>query len=741
MQNMFSQTKSWLSKCMIIIVWLMSYIVIMLFPLIASTFSFISGNKIIRSYIDENFRLSASITAKNMDHLMLVSLKLASQISTDGDMNMLCTAVANSDGDVTEASAKISKYLRSLKIGNESIENIVLILNNGIVTYDNGFCTLSQFYSGYFSECFPTLSDFNKMLSAGKDSGFRFLDDYSPGPRIIYTEPLSVQGNTAPIGKIMIISDYRGVTDKSLLSGASFAVTEQGSLLAAGRNTDWNNLKKIIKTGGSSRFALQAVKSKVNPSWTYYYTDNIEQISSVQKSYKTVTFVSYSASIILGILFMLIFISYNSLHINNILSYIKRQLKTDKIKFSYNSIENGIKNIEQQNNELNLQYINQQTLIQSYIFSQWLLYGRVPKDYSDISDFCGGDGFVVLLISIQHEKDGGNPAVILRGFMENIFSKIFLSVNMIEFDHITAAILELSSESDYKSDISSAIDKIVSAAAPEQFAIDYSCSSVHTTADDMNTAYNEAMEVMTFKANYPADVVYFYDDLSFSNDKSYYFPMEIERKLIDCILKGDGENAVCIVENLYTVNITKKCLPLNISKCFMLDILSSVIKSAVDIPIHPSHGINDFIETNNPIDEIMHSNNLLEIKNVLCAFMEKLCHYLDEHNISDCDSVSERAKKIILKRYTDCNLSSTFIADELGLSRDYFLRLFKAQSGASVSDYLNHIRTQEACRLLKESKMTVSEVAQSVGYSSIKTFNRVFTKAIGITPGKYRSNE
>ena len=53
------------------------------------------------------------------------------------------------------------------------------------------------------------------------------------------------------------------------------------------------------------------------------------------------------------------------------------------------------------------------------------------------------------------------------------------------------------------------------------------------------------------------------------------------------------------------------------------------------------------------------------------------------------------------------------------------------------SDYLTNYRINKACALLHESRFTVTEVANSVGYEDALYFSRVFKRIKGVSPTKY----
>lgn len=80
------------------------------------------------------------------------------------------------------------------------------------------------------------------------------------------------------------------------------------------------------------------------------------------------------------------------------------------------------------------------------------------------------------------------------------------------------------------------------------------------------------------------------------------------------------------------------------------------------------------------------------------------------------------------------------VSDHIGVSHAHLSRVFKEEMGQGFSDYINTFRLGKAKELLSESSMTLSEIAQSVGYSNQQYFTRVFKNQTGMTPGQYRNS-
>ena len=68
-----------------------------------------------------------------------------------------------------------------------------------------------------------------------------------------------------------------------------------------------------------------------------------------------------------------------------------------------------------------------------------------------------------------------------------------------------------------------------------------------------------------------------------------------------------------------------------------------------------------------------------------------------------------------------------------------FSRFFKKNSGAGFVEYLNRVRTNKACYLLRETEYQVHDIAIECGFGSISNFNKQFKKTEGYSPRQYRA--
>jgi len=102
--------------------------------------------------------------------------------------------------------------------------------------------------------------------------------------------------------------------------------------------------------------------------------------------------------------------------------------------------------------------------------------------------------------------------------------------------------------------------------------------------------------------------------------------------------------------------------------------------------------------------------------------------------------VHEKIHKIV--RYLRTNYQRPFslkqLAAQFYISQCYLSRMFKAVTGLTLIEYLNTIRIQEAKKLLADEGLTITEIADMVGYESQTYFGRMFKRITGLSPREYR---
>lgn len=79
------------------------------------------------------------------------------------------------------------------------------------------------------------------------------------------------------------------------------------------------------------------------------------------------------------------------------------------------------------------------------------------------------------------------------------------------------------------------------------------------------------------------------------------------------------------------------------------------------------------------------------------------------------------------------------LAMACGLSPDRLGRLFRRDTGTSISTYRNRLRCEHACRLLVDTDADLTDIALQAGFGSYTHLHRVFVAQFGMPPGRWRA--
>jgi len=98
----------------------------------------------------------------------------------------------------------------------------------------------------------------------------------------------------------------------------------------------------------------------------------------------------------------------------------------------------------------------------------------------------------------------------------------------------------------------------------------------------------------------------------------------------------------------------------------------------------------------------------------------------------------ETVKSFIRAHFTE-ELELQRLADEVFLTPSYLSKLFKTETGETITDYIISVRIEQAKEwLIRQPALKTYEIGERVGYPDPTYFNKVFKKVVGLTPKEYR---
>lgn len=104
---------------------------------------------------------------------------------------------------------------------------------------------------------------------------------------------------------------------------------------------------------------------------------------------------------------------------------------------------------------------------------------------------------------------------------------------------------------------------------------------------------------------------------------------------------------------------------------------------------------------------------------------------------SPTHQMAARARAYIESNYEQRTSLST-VAEHLNVSSNYLSRVFRRETGMTLTSYIQRVRIDHARRLLAEGRQSISEIAYRVGYRNYRDFYRNFVKQENASPRQVR---
>lgn len=110
--------------------------------------------------------------------------------------------------------------------------------------------------------------------------------------------------------------------------------------------------------------------------------------------------------------------------------------------------------------------------------------------------------------------------------------------------------------------------------------------------------------------------------------------------------------------------------------------------------------------------------------------------FVKHTNKNDCERIN-KVYQFIMDNYA-ANPSLEQVSKMAYMSTTAFCRYFKSHTYKTFTQFLNEIKIGNACKLLIDNKLTVTQVCFESGFNNFTHFNNQFKKITGLTPSKYQ---
>lgn len=159
--------------------------------------------------------------------------------------------------------------------------------------------------------------------------------------------------------------------------------------------------------------------------------------------------------------------------------------------------------------------------------------------------------------------------------------------------------------------------------------------------------------------------------------------------------------------------------------------------------------INFLLYTDFTMEELAEILGFVDSSHICKVFSAKVGMRVNDFRKSYCDvakvckaDVGQNTYEIIryIYRNSQESLTPALVSEKFGITKKELNNILLYQVEKNFSDFLNYLRVNRACKLLKNTDRTLIDIAVEVGYNNTKTLTRNFLFFRNMTPGVFRQN-
>ena len=229
--------------------------------------------------------------------------------------------------------------------------------------------------------------------------------------------------------------------------------------------------------------------------------------------------------------------------------------------------------------------------------------------------------------------------------------------------------------------------------------------------------------------------VTYYEDLIRQEEEAKRYDLALDTAIKAAVDSCDQKAAFEVVDT-FVREVEKRGVALYEQHYYLNRFLLAILTVPADagIPVHDLFGEED--------DPFRQASQLFDYAAIRSFYKKKVVQpvigRMNQFRKSGSEMILEKVMALIDQKNGDVTLAEC--AQELGYHPSYIWRVLKNTRDITFTDYIAEQKLRIATRLLEETELSVSEIAERLSYSNAQNFIRLFKKHMGITPGQYRKH-
>ncbi|OMD75688.1 AraC family transcriptional regulator [Paenibacillus odorifer] len=749
---------------------LISYVVILVIPSIGGYMSYLTSISVTQSISIENGVTQLQKSQEILERRMAEVEGFTRQLAVNQELNVLMNESENETN--VYGIWKTMRNVLTFGQTNDFLQNYYIYLANYNLILTPGSTYRPEHYYSNFNYKDLSLQDWRKeVLETTHRSEIKPLSDFvSRGMQtsvITYMQslPLDSFNDSSPAVAVVII-DEKNIS--SLLSGLTERYGGWVHISDAKGNTivlQGSDEQKMVKMLDDPAFDKNKVsqfykddlvittRSDSN-GWVYQTGIPQDILMENANKIKRISIQITGGTLIIGLIAGLILAYRNSAPINRMLSVMKEQFGKEEAseRNEFDFLSGNIADMITKNKLLESELNRQLPLVRD-AFLKRLIAGEFKTRDEIISAAKQADismnqntGYVGI---VQINGYAGMDSVEIlnelsasRLLLKQTLADLGVDVLMTDMGSDKVVTLFFSREDgadkeQEAANITQTMEELATNVFNEyRITILAGFGDLFTEVTEVSLSYDQAKQALEYAVYMNKKGIIWSSEAQIENT-TYYYPLDSEQRLISTIRAGELEEAKRIVRAIIAQNMEQRELSIEMKHQLVGEMKGTFLK-LLDQKAFTEY--SDIESVKRRVIDIGSSESLETIQNEFFDIMEELCGLIANKKKDIHIQIIKQIKDYTAKNYSDTELTLYRVAEQVERPEKYISQLFKEVTGVNFSDHLIKVRMDQAIILLKESGLTVDEIAVRVGYNSSHSFRRAFKRLMGVSPSAYRQS-
>lgn len=466
-----------------------------------------------------------------------------------------------------------------------------------------------------------------------------------------------------------------------------------------------------------------------------------EQINAKQRN----IILLMSVVILLGVAGILFISWYRGKKIDNIMQVLmpfgtdEEEVKGDEMNY----ISHSLKQLISHNEELHRDILRHEPVTRAFLLERFLQRAdeEALQNLEEYGVFLRGRRLLLIAFSIGEEdqKDmeanAGETAVYKQMLQKNIKDLFAGEQYLCDRDIHSGTFLLVCDEETVpvRSQLKGHLEEFIRQMWKEYgvhlwLTVGEACEDV----EQVNSIYDKVHEMLEY-GSFSGESILFQEDYSEKKDY-YYFPVTLEERLVNAVKMGNTNNMHKQLTEVWQVNVMERDLSPAMMHFLMNDLQCAVFKALHGLE---SIAAEELEEIYAELEQLNRENDILLRLKRINGIFTTICEEVKKDNSENDNRQIEKIQEYIRNNCGSNDMSLTKIADDFGYASTYFSKLFKELFHENFAVYLEKVRIEEVCNLLKQD-LTLEKIAEKTGYNSVYVMRTAFKRIKGMTPNEYR---